>query len=151
MRPRLLLLVALLSLAAPAALRAALGPRYGGPLRVGLLDLPARAEPALPAGPSEALLQSLVHETLVGLGPEGLPTPGLARRWSSAAGGREWTLFLGPGLRFHDDRPLTGEDAVRSLRRFLRARSAAAERLAESLEGGEDFRARRREELPGLA
>ncbi len=151
MRPRLLLLVALLSLAAPAALRAALGPRYGGQLRVALLDLPARAEPALPAGPAEALLQSLVHETLVGLGPEGLPTPGLARRWSSAAGGREWTLFLGAGLRFHDDRPLTAEDAVRSLRRFLRGRSAAAERLAESLEGGEDFRARRREELPGLA
>ena len=138
-------------MAAPAALRAALGPRYGGQLRVGLLELPARADPAAPAGPAEALLQSLVHETLVGLGPEGLPTPGLAQRWSSAAGGREWTLFLGAGLRFHDDRPVAAEDAVRSLRRFLRTRSLAAERLAESLEGGEDFRARRRDELAGLA
>lgn len=138
-------------MAAPAALRAALGPRYGGQLQVGLLELPARADPAAPAGPAEALLQSLVHETLVGLGPEGLPTPGLVQRWSSAAGGREWTLFLGAGLRFHDDRPVAAEDAVRSLRRFLRTRSLAAERLAESLEGGEDFRARRRDELAGLA
>ncbi len=143
-------LVLALSLGLPALLRGALGPRYGGQLRVGVLDLPAASEPGLPAGAADALLQEALHETLVGLGPEGLPSPGLAQRWTSAAGGREWTLFLGAGLRFHDDRAVKAEDAVRSLRRFLRSRAPAAERLAESLEGGEDFRARRREDLPGL-
>ena len=150
-RARLRVVLALaLSLGLPAFLRGALGPRYGGQLRVGVLELPAGTEPGRPAGAAEALLQKAVHETLVGLGPEGLPSPGLAQRWTSAAGGREWTLFLGTGLRFHDDRAVTAEDAVRSLRRFLRSRAPAAERLAESLEGGEGFRARRREDLPGL-
>lgn len=151
-RGRTVVALALAMLVAQAVpVRGALGPRYGSALRVGVLDLPGTSEPGLPAGPVEGLLQKAVHETLVGLGPEGLPSAGLAQRWASVAGGREWTLFLGTGLRFHDDRAVTAEDAVRSLRRFLRSRAPAAERLAESLEGGEDYRLRRREDLPGLA
>jgi len=141
--------LALLALAATLA-HAALGPRYGGTLRVGLLDLPAATAPAAPAGPGQRLVQALVHETLVGVGPEGLPTPGLARAWTSAAGGREWTLSVHERARFHDDRPVTAADALRSLRRFLRSPSSAAARLAQALEGGEAFRARHSDELPGL-
>lgn len=143
------LAVPVLLLAAGVAF-AALGPRYGGTLRVGVLDLPATFEPAAPDGPGARLLGALLHETLVGVGPEGLPTPGLVSTWTSAAGGREWTLTLDPGARFHDDRAVTSEDALRSLRRFLRSPSPAAAWLAEGLEGGGAFRARRTSALPGL-
>lgn len=144
-RPTLLLLLAL-----PSAAIAALGPRYGGDLRVGVLDLPVTTEPGPPRGTAESLVAGLVHETLVGVGPDGLPVPALARGWSTAASGREWMLHLREATSFHDERPVGSEDAVRSLKRFLRAPSTAAARLAEALEGGSAYRSGDTEELPGL-
>lgn len=140
----------LLGLALPAVLAGALGPRYGGELRVGVLEIPGGLEPPAHGG-AERLLSALAHETLVQAGADGLPVPGLASGWISAAGAREWTLVIREGAVFHDDRPVSAEDAVRSIRRFLRSPSPAAERLAESLEGGIAFRKRSTDELPGLA
>jgi ABC-type transport system substrate-binding protein len=148
---RLPALLAAALLALSAAAWAALGPRYGGAVRVGVVALPASLDPALPDSPGARLLGALVHETLLGVGPEGLPVPGLASGWTSSAGGREWVLTLHPAARFHDDRPVTAEDAVRSLRRFLRSPSRAALALAEGLEGGAGFRAKRSADLPGLS
>lgn len=144
-------LLAGLLLGLPAAALAALGPRYGGELTVGLLDLPTSLEPTVPRGSGELLLMGLVHETLVGLSPEGLPVPALAQGWSTAASGREWILRLRDGAVFHDERPVTADDAVRSLRRFLRGPSAAARHLAEGLDGGGAFRSSSTDDLPGLA
>jgi hypothetical protein len=131
---------------------AALGPRYGGELTVGVRRLPAKAlSPWLPHGDGHPLATRLVHEGLVRLDADGFPVPGLAIRWSAAAGAREWQLELTPGARFHDDAPVLAEDAVRSLRRFLRGGSPAAARLAATLEGGDAFRGRHTEALAGLA
>jgi len=130
---------------------AALGPRYGGEVRLGLLDLPAALAPAATPGIGPRFAAGLIHETLLGLGPDGRPAAGLAARWSSAADGREWTLSIGDDARFHDDRPVLAEDAVRSLRAFLRGPGVAAAVLAGALEGGLAFRAREGDELPGLA
>ncbi|HVR71721.1 MAG TPA: ABC transporter substrate-binding protein [Vicinamibacteria bacterium] len=141
-------LLAALALAAMA--RAALGPRYGGDLAVAALSLPAALDPAAPRGSGEALLALLVHERLLRLDTEGEPRAALVRDWFGAAGGREWVLRLEPHARFHDGHPVTAEDARRSLRRFLRSPSPAAARLADTLEGGAAFRARRTEELAGL-
>ncbi len=135
----------------PGALRAALGPRYGGELTVGVLDLPPTVEPAVPRGPAARLLAGLVGEGLVGGGEGGIATPSLAESWAASATGREWTLTLRPAARFHDDTPLTSEATVRSLRRFLRGPGAAAAHLAETLEGGPAFRLRTNEDLPGLS
>jgi MarR-like DNA-binding transcriptional regulator SgrR of sgrS sRNA len=99
---------------------------------------------------ADRLLCSLVHETLVSIGPLGVPAPGLARSFSGAASGREWTLTLGENLFFHDGKPLTSAEAIQSLRRFLRSPSAAAAHLAEQIEGGTPFRSGTSEELPGL-
>jgi hypothetical protein len=130
---------------------AALGPRYGGELTVGVHRLPARAlAPWFPRGEGEPLATRLVHEGLVRLDADGFPVPGLAVRWS-AAGAREWQLELAPSARFHDDAPVSAEDAVRSLRRFLRSGSPAGARLAATLEGGAAFSGRHSEALPGLA
>ncbi len=140
----------LLTLAGSLAF-AALGPRYGGTLRIGVVALPATLEPSLAESLGARGVSALIHETLVGVGPEGLPTPGLVASWTSSAGGREWTLSLHPGARFHDERPVTADDAVRSLRRFLRSPSRAAEWLALGLEGGMAFRDKRSTALPGVA
>lgn len=131
---------------------AALGPRYGGELTVGLSRLPSKAlAPWLPRGEGEPVVTSLVHEGLVRLDPDGFPVPGLAARWSSGAGGREWRLELAPGARFHDDAVVSADDAVRALRRFLRSSSPAGTRLAATLDGGAGFRRGEVEALPGLA
>ncbi|PYQ20236.1 MAG: hypothetical protein DMF79_10860 [Acidobacteria bacterium] len=113
---------------------AALGPRYGGELRLGLPELPASLAPAPAAAIGPRLAAGLVHETLLGLTPDGQPAAGLAAH-----------------ARFHDDRPVLAEDAVRSLRAFLRGPGIAAAALARGLEGGPAFRSRERDELPGLA
>ena len=113
---------------------AALGPRYGGDLRVGVARLPASTTPVVPADAAERLVGGLVHETLLHIDRDGLPAAGLAESWVPAAGGREWTLTLRADARFQDDAPITAEDAVRSLRRFLADRSAAAAHLADGLE-----------------
>jgi MarR-like DNA-binding transcriptional regulator SgrR of sgrS sRNA len=145
-------LLLLAGFAAATAGFAALGPTYGGELRVGLPRLPAEAlEPWIPGGAGEPALTRLVHEGLVRTGSEGLPLPGLAARWSAGAGAREWQLELAAGARFHDERPVAAADAVRSLRRFLRGGSPAAARLAGALDGGTAFRRRESEALPGLS
>jgi MarR-like DNA-binding transcriptional regulator SgrR of sgrS sRNA len=130
---------------------AALGPRYGGDLTLGVVDLPAAAEPSVPRSATERLVAGLVHETLLGVGNEGYPEPALAAAWTSGSGGREWTLSLRADARFHDERLVTAPDALRSLRRFLRSSSTAAEHLARGLDGGPEFRARSTQQLAGLA
>jgi ABC-type transport system substrate-binding protein len=132
----------------PLAVHAALGPRYGGELRLGAIGSPS-LEPHAPAGATERLLLGMTHETLVQAGPSG-PLPRLAESWTIADEGREWTLALAPHLQFHDGAPLTAEDARRAVLRFLRAPSAAASVLADVVEGGPAFRGGTSEELPGL-
>lgn len=144
------LLALAMATAVPALIDAALGPRYGGQVKVGLLDLPPSLEPTLPIGTGERLTAVLVHETLVGLGEDGQVMPNLAQTWATGAGGREWTLVLRDGLRFHDGSEVTADDGARSLRRFLRSPSPAAAAFAAGVEGGPDFRARAREDLPGV-
>lgn len=142
-----LLLAAFLGAEAPAAL----GPRYGGELRVGVPDLPSSLVPGPAPGLGPRLAAGLVHETLVGLTSDGALAPALAASWTAVAEGREWALSIGESARFHDGRPVTAEDAVRSLRTFLRGPGAAAAALARALDGGAAFRARQAEDLPGLA
>jgi ABC-type oligopeptide transport system substrate-binding subunit len=147
-----LLVLALVAIVLGAALaRAALGPRYGGELTIGVLELPAPGEPEAPRGFGARLVAGLAHETLVAVGGDGTILPRLAEGWAAGAAGREWTLALEASVRFQDGAPVTSADVLRSLRRFVRARGAAASRFALTLEGGPAFRARGTEELPGLA
>ncbi len=44
--------------------------------------------------------------------------PALAHHWQADASGLHWRFWLRPGLTFHDGRPVTTDDAVRSLRRL---------------------------------
>jgi ABC-type transport system substrate-binding protein len=145
---RLLVAAALL---APVAVWAALGPRYGGSVRIGALDLPEGAEAAFPRGLGSRLLLGLRHETLVRLDSQGQPQPAVAAHWVPEAGGRTWVIEIDGRATFHDGQSVTAGDAVRSLRRFLRSDSPAGARLAALLDGGPQFRERSTELLPGLA
>jgi MarR-like DNA-binding transcriptional regulator SgrR of sgrS sRNA len=133
-----------------ATLHAALGPLYGGVVRLEVAHLPDSPAPLPHQSVSARWTQALVHETLVVLDPEGRLQPRLMTGWVTAAEDREWTCTLPEGLLFHDGRTLTSADAARSLRRFLRSNSPAAERLAAVLDGGRAFRAQRLDALPGL-
>ncbi len=126
-------LLALMLVASAARAPAALGPLYGGTVTVAVPSLPAGTAPARPATAVERLALGLVHETLVGISPGGDLRPALARSWAASAGGAEWTLSLDPRARFHDDSPVTAADAVRSIRRFLAARTPAAEHFRQQL------------------
>ena len=149
MTRRAWLAAALSIVSAPWLVQAALGPRYGGELRVGALGSPPSTAPGLAVGPTARLVLGMVHETLLRAGDEG-PRPGLADSWSSSADGREWTLALHPRLQFHDGAELTAADAARSIRRFLRSDSPAAAVLAHTLEGGTAFRAGEGDELAAV-
>jgi hypothetical protein len=138
-----------LALGASGSARSALGPRYGGELRIALAEAATTVEPSTPRGTADRILAGLVHETLLGVDDEGRPRPALVQSWASAADGREWTLRLAPAT-FHDGAPVGSADAVRGLRRFLRSESAAAGHLARVLEGGDEYRRRSSEALAGL-
>jgi hypothetical protein len=140
------LLVAVLADAAAGAL----GPVYGGRLRVHLADLPARFDAAPAHGTGGRLISALVHEPLVELRDE-QPEPAVARSWTAAAGGREWTMRLREGAVFHDGTVIGAPDVVRSLRRFLRSPSPAAGNLAARIEGGAAYRNRTTEALAGVS
>lgn len=126
-------LLALILVAAAAGAHAALGPLYGGTVTVAVPSLPGSMAPGRPATAVERLALGLVHQTLLVIGADGDLRPALARSWTASAGGAEWTLSLDPQARFHDDSPVTGAAAVRSIRRFLAARTPAAERLGREL------------------
>src|SRR6185503_3986605 len=129
--------------------RSALGPRYGGELRIALAESATTLAPSVPRSLPERILAGLVHEVLVDVDDDGRPRPALVQSWASAADGREWTLRLAPAT-FHDGTAVGSADAVRGLRRFLQADSVAAAHLARVLDGGDDFRRRGSEALPGL-
>jgi peptide/nickel transport system substrate-binding protein len=138
-----------LALGGGSSARSALGPRYGGELRIAVAEAATTVEPSIPRGLADRILAGLVHETLLGVDDEGRPRPALAQSWASAADGREWTLRLAAAT-FHDGAPVGSADAVRGLRRFLRSESVAAAHLARALEGGDEYRRRGTEALPGL-
>jgi ABC-type transport system substrate-binding protein len=125
-----------LALACVPVARAALGPSYGGRLRVALTDPPSPAVPAYAQGLGALALQALVHETLVRVGQDGFARPALADQWGSDASGREWTLRLREGATFHDGRAVDASAALASLKRFLASDSPAARHMAAALDRG---------------
>jgi MarR-like DNA-binding transcriptional regulator SgrR of sgrS sRNA len=142
--------LALVALGLARTALSALGPRYGGELRIAVSEVPATLEPGVPRGLGERVLAGLVHATLLETDDGGLPRPALAQAWSAGADGREWTLRLADAT-FHDGGPIRSADAVRSLRRFLRSGSVAAGHLARGLDGGEAFRRGGSEDIAGLS
>jgi ABC-type transport system substrate-binding protein len=150
MSTRRLVAFTIIAAAAAAWTRAAIGPRYGGELRVTLVASGTTAAPDAVPDATERFVRSLTHESLLGLGADGSLVPRLAQEWTPGPATGEWRLTLETGLQFHDRTPLGAAQVVRSLRQFLRSPSPSARVLAERLDGGTTYRRGESDDLPAL-
>jgi ABC-type transport system substrate-binding protein len=96
--------------------------------------MPASLAPGDARGGAAALLGGLVHQTLLGIDPDGLPVPALIEGWTAAADGREWRLRLRDAATFHDGRAVTSGEALAAVRRFLASGSPAGAWMAAALD-----------------
>ena len=102
-----------------SALPAFLGPTAGGGLRIPFYRPLHALDPVHVTRRTEAHLVTQLCDGLVGFDRERDEiAPALAHHWERLDGGRHWRLWLRPGLRFHDGRPLGASDAAASLRRL---------------------------------
>ena len=92
---------ALMVLAMPAPARTR--PHYGGVLRVET------------AGDPMVIARRLIYDGLTRIGADGSVQPALATGWESDGDAHRWEFRLRPGVRFHDDSPLTSTAVVASL------------------------------------
>ena len=61
----------------------------------------------------------MLYETLFAWDSALHPRPQMARRWSTSPDGLAWTFTLRAGLRFHDGQPVTTDDVIPSMRRWM--------------------------------
>jgi len=102
-----------------SALPAFLGPAPGGGLRIPFYRPLHALDPIDVTRRTESHLITQVCEGLAGFDRErDAVVPALAHHWESEDGGRHWRLWLRPGMRFHDGRPLRARDAQATLLRL---------------------------------
>ncbi len=99
---------------------------YGGVVRIGHSSKPDIINPILTSETISISLMSLLFSCLVGFDSSMRPIPDLARSWAVSQDGLVWTFFLRDDVRFHDDHPLTAQDAEFTYRTILDTRNAAS-------------------------
>jgi peptide/nickel transport system substrate-binding protein len=72
----------------------------------------------------------LVYETLYAMDETLTPRPHLVEGAAIEDDGKRWRLALRDGIRFHDGEPLRAQDAVASLRSWMRTGDAFARKIA---------------------
>ncbi|NGM46037.1 ABC transporter substrate-binding protein [Rhodobacter sp. SGA-6-6] len=102
----------------PASLAAQEGPKQGGTLRYGMND--GSQQDTLEPGSWSTVMcgaafNGALCNNLVELLPDGSLAGDLAESWEGAEGATRWTFILRKGVKFHDGRPFTAEDARQSL------------------------------------
>jgi peptide/nickel transport system substrate-binding protein len=105
------------------ALAANTRPRYGGTLRIQVLDLP------------DFERSPLVAETLVRIDRNGEADGWLARTWEHDAARRRWRFALQPNVVLHDGRPLTNELAASILAAKLKLTCFPVGRTLVAIQG----------------
>lgn len=94
------------------------GPRYGGTLRAGMQTDPVGLDPHLTNATATRNMMENVYDTLVMVSSEGRYVPGLAESWTTSEDGLTWTFQIRRGVKFHNGRAMTAEDAVYSISRI---------------------------------
>lgn len=106
------------SLALPRGLLAQESPKQGGTLRYGVND-GSQTETLDPAGWATVMtgvaFNGALCNNLVEFLPDGSIAGDLAESWSSDEAALRWTFVLRKGVKFHDGRPFTAEDARQSM------------------------------------
>jgi len=78
----------------------------------------------------------MVWDQLVARDEKGQVRPQMADKWEVSADGTVYTFTLRDGLEWHDGKPVTSEDCIASIRRFLQ-RDATGLRMAPFVKGYE--------------
>jgi peptide/nickel transport system substrate-binding protein len=96
-------------------------PKRGGTLRLALGGASSTdsMDPSTTQNSMGTVLNRLTYNTLVEVDATGRLLPELAKSWSANAGADQWTFSLEPGVRFHNDKPMTAGDVVYSINRHL--------------------------------
>jgi ABC-type transport system substrate-binding protein len=92
----------------------------GGVYRYPLRNNPRTLDPVYLQDIFGASIVRQLFEGLVQFGPYLTVLPALAQTWQVDNAGRTYRFFLRPDARFHNDHPVTAEDAIFSIRRLLR-------------------------------
>jgi peptide/nickel transport system substrate-binding protein len=94
--------------------------RRGGRLVAALGEEPKTFNPATAIDASSLTVIAAMNADLIHIDRQDQrPKPALAERWTVDDGGRRYTLFLRPGLRFSDGHPTTADDVVFSFQVYL--------------------------------
>ncbi|PZQ96211.1 MAG: peptide ABC transporter substrate-binding protein [Cereibacter sphaeroides] len=112
----------------PGSLAAQDQPKQGGTLRYGMND--GSQQDTLEPGSwstvmSGAAFNGALCNNLVELLPDGSLAGDLAESWNGNAEATVWTFALRKGVKFHDGRPFTAEDARQSLLHHTGAESTS--------------------------
>jgi peptide/nickel transport system substrate-binding protein len=89
-----------------------------GTLRVGFVDGPQGMDPALAVVGASHQAIDLIYSGLTKLDSDANPTPDLATSWTINDAGTVYTFKLRPGVKFHDNTPLTADDVVYTFKRL---------------------------------
>ena len=94
-------------------------PRFGGVLKIAMIAEPPSLNPYGSASVSITYtIMRHVFETLYAMDKDWSPTPHLAEGHTVSNGGRQYTLTLRKGVRFHNGKEMTAFDVVASLNRI---------------------------------
>src|SRR5882672_5448462 len=94
-------------------------PRFGGVLKVAVIEPPSLD----PHGTTAVLTHQIMRhvlETLYTVDKDWSPIPHLAEGHTVTNGGRQYTITLRKGVRFHNGKEMTAADVVASLNRWGR-------------------------------
>ncbi len=91
------------------------GPVPGGELVASLYTTPLHLNPAIQSGLATAFPGAQIFAGLVRFDNEWNPHPYLAEKWDISTDGLTVTLHLAQHARFHDGKPITGEDVAFSI------------------------------------
>ena len=104
-------------------------PVFGGTLRVIAQGSIATIDPMATGAIVTGLVGRNIYETPLGMDMQFTPRPLLVEKWESADGGLSWTFHLRSGIAFHNGEPLTSQQVVASVRRYLTSTNSLAKLL----------------------
>jgi peptide/nickel transport system substrate-binding protein len=104
---------------APAMMQGPANPeRYGGNLTVSLGAAISTLDVHRTTGTTAGTVAYTVLENLFAYNEQLQAQPLLIESWETSSDGLTWTFTLRDGIKFHNDKPLTAEDAVKSWTRW---------------------------------
>jgi peptide/nickel transport system substrate-binding protein/oligopeptide transport system substrate-binding protein len=115
-------------------------PKFGGAYRRPLANNPSTLDPATIADTYGFTVCQQIFDGLVQYDGSLTIIPAIAQSWKASRDGLDWTFFLRKGVKFHNGREVTADDAVYSFTRILdpKTGSKAAE-VFLNVKGARDF------------